>query len=348
MDGARPMRRKQQGIALVFVLLTVAVLAAIAVQLVSNQVLVIAQARHNFGSDQSLNYALGGEALAREVLFLDFEQDQQKTAAYDGLDEDWSRAVPPLELDNGVMEIQIRDLHSCFDLNTVRLPSSRSEGDDDDPVAPDNDNAATGPGGPSEQPSYARFKNLLNNLSLPPEIADLWADWIDGGEVREGGFGAEDSDYLLNDPAYRAPNTLASHSSELRLLAEVDQEQITQLLEHVCVIPPEPGQNDYNGLRINVNTASAELLQAISGNPNLEALQESVAQLTDLPPVFDELTRTMLQVRSEYFEVSVRADVNGMVTELTSIIRRDPDEGAITLVSRDLGKRFRTRVVVES
>ncbi len=67
----------------------------------------------------------------------------------------------------------------------------------------------------------------------------------------------------------------------------------------------------------------------------------NVAELTSEFPDFagsvDALT-----VTSEYFEVQVRAIVDGSVTELASLLHRDPNDGTLKMISRDLGKDFRS------
>ena len=347
------MRRQHRGVALVTVLLIVALLTALAVQLISSQSLVLAQARHTFGNDQSLNYALGGEAYARQILHADAEETQ-----FDSLEEAWANPLPPLELDNGFMEIQIRDLDRCFNLNSVSpsTTTAPTAGGDDDPDSPDEEALAAeregrqrdrGSGAAVLRAGKERFVNLLRALGLPDAIADVWIDWVDPDDTITG-FGAEDSEYLLVEPSYRTPNQPAAHISEVRLLANVEPEQVDLLLQNVCL---HPGTD----FKLNVNTADAIALQAlvpnlapakaesfVAGRTPIEDVNLVTAELIELQPVVDALS-----VRSEYFEIAVRADVNGMITELTSIVHRDPEDGSIELRSRDFGKRFRTLVVPE-
>lgn len=350
-------RGSSKGVALVTVLFIVALLSALAVQLISTQALVVAQARHTFATDQSLNYALGGETFARQILF----EDQQQRANFDSLDEVWAQALPPLELDNGVMEIQVRDLNSCFNLNSMTtggpgrgIPGSGNAAVLEAPNDSDDEDAVDQSGRPVRQLSGAalgkeRFKNLLRAQSLPDGIADGWIDWVDGDDIVNG-FGAEDSDYLLAEPAYRASNQPAVHVSELRLIANIDPEHAALLRANVCVYPAPSGE-----LKLNVNTASAAALQALASGVSPAQIEafvgspralERVDELESFIPGLARSAAGALTVSSEYFEISVRADVGGMVTELTSVVRRDPGTGQITLLSRDFGKRFQSLVAL--
>ncbi|MEJ2089845.1 MAG: type II secretion system protein GspK, partial [Gammaproteobacteria bacterium] len=135
----------------------------------------------------------------------------------------------------------------------------------------------------------------------------------------------------------------AGHISELLVLGEMDTEQYQALEPHICVLPTEE-------LRINVNTATAQVLAAL--NPTLaptqmQALTESERAYTDVNQVTTEYPDLIpaadaLTVASEYFEIQVRAQVDDSLVELSSVLHRDANSGTITLLSRDFGKTFRS------
>jgi general secretion pathway protein K len=315
-----PHPARQKGVVLLSVLLILALLTALVYQLVGRQSLVVAQARQTFAGDQALQYALGAEAFARQILY----QEWEETGAVDSLVEVWAQPVPPLEVDEGFLEIQVRDLNSCFNLNSVA--------------------AAHGGGGNAVQRlNLTRFKALLRNLNLPENLADAWLDWIDPDQDVSG-FGAEDGEYLLREFAHRTANQLAGHASELRMIREMEDDFFAALEPHVCVLPTD-------ALKVNVNTASAATIAAL--NPNLSTAQmeamtqtertyADVNQVTteypDLVPASDAVS-----VASEYFEIQVRAQVDDSLVELASVLHRDLNDGTITLLGRDFGKNFRSK-----
>lgn len=304
---------RSRGVVLLSVLLVLALLAALAWQLMGRHSLVIAQARFAFTADQAVSYALGAETFVRQVLF---DEWRQGGGEKDTLLEVWAQPAAPFEIDNGYLEVQLRDLHRCFNLNSLA--------------------------GPEWQANLARFKTLLRNRDLPEALAEAWKDWIDADQDITG-FGAEDGDYLLNDPPYRTADTLAAHVSELALVRGFEREYWDALQGVVCVLPD-------TALRVNVNTAEAAVLAAL--NPDLaegqaegftdmprdySAVSAAVTDFAELAAAVDALT-----VTSEYFEVSVRARVDDSQSELTSVLRRDPASGLVTLVSRNLGRDFRS------
>jgi len=306
-------QRLNQGVVLLSVLLIVALLAAIAYQLLARHSLTVAQARYSFSGDQSLAYALGAESMARQVLYEDWSQSGQ---GVDNLFETWAQPLAPFEIENGVLEVQIRDMQGCFNLNSLA--------------------------GSEAQQNLTRLKTLLRNSNVPDSLADAWRDWVDADDSVTG-FGAEDGEYLLLERAYRTANQPAGHVSEFTLLNGFDSDYLELLGDALCVLP-----ND--SLRLNINTVSAQVLASLS--PNLTAHQmqafvegersytdtsELITEFPDMAGAVDALT-----VSSEYFEVQVRAIVGGAVTELASLLHRDPENGTLTIISRDLGKDFRS------
>jgi general secretion pathway protein K len=308
--------RQQQGVALISVLLIVALVSALLYHLVSQHSLAIARTQQSVGTAQSLQYVLGAEAYARQLLAQNFEQRDGRLA--DHLGEDWAQPMAPFELEEGRLELEITDLQGLFNLNALA--------------------------GMDAAASHPRLLRLLGVLGLDPRIADLWKDWVDADDLTTG-FGAEDGQYLLLEPPYRASNRLAGSASELRLLFEAEQEQLNMLLPHVVALPTTT-------LRVNVNTATAETLHAIA--PQLAP--ERAAALMQMPRAYEDVAsaiaeipelsgaQDVLSVTSAFFQISAMAEVGGMRIELVSIVHRDPDDGSIRLISRDFGRRYMSRL----
>lgn len=311
--------RRQRGVVLLSVLLIVALLTAITVRLVSRHSLYVAQTAHSAGADLTLNYAVGSEILARQLLFADFSELGKDV---DNLTEVWAQPLAPFPLEeynNAFMEIQIRDLNSCFNLNSLAFEDAGGE-------------------------NVLRFKRLLGLLGLPETIADAWKDWVDGDD-QVSAFGAEDGEYLLQEPAYLPANQLAAHVSELRLLADLDPEHATVLEPHVCTLPTAD-------LDINVNTAGAVVLTALSDDASAEGQLEGIEEqerVFENENEFKDAFPAMIGVvdgigtTSQYFEILTRVQIDGNVSELATVIKRDSVDGRMTIVARNLGKSFKTR-----
>src|SRR6185436_10907572 len=82
--------RNQRGVALISILLVVALVTALMYHMMTQQSFVVAQTRQVIRADQSLAYALGAEAYARQILFDDWNRPESRLL--DTLSEPW--AVP--------------------------------------------------------------------------------------------------------------------------------------------------------------------------------------------------------------------------------------------------------------
>jgi general secretion pathway protein K len=311
---ARP-RHLNRGVVLLTTLLVLALLAALAWQMVGRHALLIAQYRYAFTTDQATAYALAAETFARQILYQDWSEGVPQK---DTLQEIWAQPAPPFEIDNGFLEIQVRDLNGCFNLNSL---------------------AAEGEAG---QRNLERLRELLRQHAVPERLADAWRDWVDADQDATG-LGAEDGDYLLLDPAYRTANAPAAHVSEFRLLRDFEPAMFETLEPDLCVLPS-------NRLELNVNTVRPGVLAALAPGSSADQMAvvlgdardySDVGEVTQLIP---ELAGAVdaLGVTSEYFEVGIRAQVDDGQVELASVLRRDPGNGRLELVSRDFSKNFRS------
>ena len=302
---------RTSGVALVSVLLVVALASAFASQMLSRQALTVAHARQVFDGAQAREYAFGAEAYARQLLHEDWTTDKTEDGiAMDTLAEAWSLPSEPFEIEGGRIELTIEDLERRFNLNAVTRPEN-----------------------------LQRLKGLLVQLELDPNLADAWLDWIDADEIVHG-FGAEDEDYLMATPAYRAANRAADSASAMLAVAGFSQAVHARLAPHVALLPIDQ-------LKVNVNTSGAAILQSL-GQPfaqnEAENLMESprefkdVAQAVAQYPGLSESAEA-LTVASAFFEVRVRVELAGARSELISMLYRDPESGRIRLLGRDFGRR---------
>jgi general secretion pathway protein K len=311
--------RRTGGVVLLSMLLVLALLSAIAWQLMGRHTLVIAQARFTFSGDQALEYALGAEAFARQVLY---EEWSRNGPDKDTLQEVWAQPTAPFEVDNGFLELQVLDMHRCFNLNSLA--------------------------GQQWQQNLERLKTLLRNRGVPEALADAWKDWVDA-DIDIHAFGAEDGEYLGEEVPYRTANAPAAHVTELRLVRGIEAEHLEALEDALCVLP-------ITELKLNVNTAGAAVLASLGPNlaeAQMQALTESVRDYDDvgqLTAQFPDLAAAVdaLGVSSEYFRINARAQVDGSQAELSSLVRRDPSSGRVELISRDLGRNFQSLFTAET
>ncbi len=311
-----------RGVALVSVLLIVALVAALAWRMITQHQLAVAHTRHFLHGGQARHYALAGEEFARQALFADWEDEETRTV--DTLLEDWASAQSgtqgrageggqgtkphALRLGDAEVLVTITDLGGRFNLNALA--------------------------GADSADNLLRLRRLLESLSLDPAYADAWLDWVDeDAELHE--FGAEDGEHLMAEEPHRAANAPAADASEMLVAARLTVEEWRTLHPHVTTLP-------YGELAVNVNTAGEEVLASLAPNlvrTEVQALIESprefdsVETFTADHPAYGASVGT-LAVASEFFEVHVRAETHGRISEIVSTLHRDPTTGELRVIRR--------------
>ena len=303
---------RNHGVALVSVLLIVAVVSALAYHLMTHHSLTVAASRQLFEQAQLREYALGGEIIARQLLYEDWEQESSRQI--DTFLEKWSKPFNPPQIEGGEVEVRVTDLAGRFNLNSV-----------------------VGGGGLE---NHARLKRLYRALNIDPSLADRWLDWIDD-DTEVTGLGLEDGDYLLSDVPYRTANQPAVHLSEVALAAGLSREEFERLRSHVTVLPPLR-------LGVNVNTATSSVFESLGPNfgpSEAQSLVQSEREYEDIESFTADYAALgdsagVLAVRSDYFEISVRVERFESRVVLTTVVYRDPSSGQLSVLSRDFGQKF--------
>jgi len=228
----------QRGIALLIALLTVALAAVLIAGLLDRGELALARARNALRGEQAEAYAQGLEAYASEALLKDLADDQ----SIDTNADIWASGLPPQPVPGGLITGSIHDLNGCFNLNNLA----------------DSANAATW---------LTLFKRLLDARGIARDIADATVAWLGIGATN--GADVTDAYYLAQPVPYRSAQRVFAHVSELRLVRGVTSDVYARIAPYVCALPP--------GTKINVNTASVPVLQALGANVT-QAQAESLWQ----------------------------------------------------------------------
>ncbi|HEY9119320.1 MAG TPA: type II secretion system minor pseudopilin GspK [Marinobacter sp.] len=314
---------RQSGVALIMVLLAMALVVMLASGMTQQQSVRVFRASHYLAQQQGHSVALGAEAFARQILVRDFEEDKDNNTMVDSNDEFWAQnaAILPLD-DNGVAEVQIDGLGGKINLNDLVHGNGQI-----DPLVRD------------------RLTRLFQVLEITTLNVDALIDWIDPDDQTTSAYGAEDGQYLMQEPAYRAGNQPFVTVSELRLIDGMTEEAYQALRPHVTALPVA-------GLGINVNTATAAVLRSLheeltqaQADAILEKRQEerfeNVQDFLALPEFAGlGLKATGLGVQTRFFEVVSRITYDERVANLVSTVYRSP-EGEMQTVHRDTGQKHR-------
>ena len=366
MSGHRTSKPSNQGgLALVTVLLIVALIATLQVFLIEQQHLLIRRISNQNAAEQSFQYAQGVNAWATRVLY----EDQNPVVDYWG--EDWYKFGKPDEsqknqfeddpdfslqttsqaqqeeepmpvIDFGFdgLQFEISDLQSRFNLNNLEDKN------------------------PARVKAYKTiFLNLLEILEIGEfedreRLYGALLDWIDENDLLSAN-GYESGDYRIKStPYYSADQKLAS-IGELRFVEGFTPELITKLEPYVTALP-------INNARININTASTEVVAAISAVPvsdlaSISAflsereeeaflgfqsadIQRAESAIIGASVIGRSPIPNMLQTNSQFFSINTQVTLGDYRYCLrTKVLRRSAGQGSSTAPSVSiLGREYDT------
>ena len=220
--------KKQDGIALITVLMILAIMVTVAATMTGRLTLSLKRTEGLTFSQKVYWYGQAAADFGRMVLNEDLAD-----STVISLDQIWATPDMVFPLDDGHIAGEIKDFRSCFNVNSVALKTPGNKPD-----------AAVG-----------QFKALLEAIGVNDYSAETIAqsarDWIDENDRNDGAQGAEDSFYQGRNIAHLAANNLMVDISELRAVQGVDKEAYEKIVPYLCAVPSREQ-------KINVNTVSVE------------------------------------------------------------------------------------------
>lgn len=298
------LRTDQNGMVLLMVLVIVALLSSLLVEFAFSTFVDLRLTETYRDSTRAYYLAKGGIRAGRMLL-----QDDKNN--YDSLDELWSQGITNYPVGDGNVSIHIEDQGGKLDLNLIYNSASRSA----DAV---------------NRPRLERLFTILK-LADPEGLADCLLDWIDPDDNLES-YGAEDQYYMSLDPPYHCKNAPLDSLDELALVKGFTPEVIAAIRPHVTV---------YGSDKININTATAEVLMAYSDSPDdidQANAEEIIAMRTEQPftettlpeinnlPGLDALLRTWMTVTSATYRIDSLALVNDGARRVVAFIEKNGDK----------------------
>ena len=292
----------------------------------------VSQAARSLHSDQAFLIALSGEGWATELLFEDLKENNT-----DNYGEVWAQALPLLPVEGGTLTGCLSDLQAGLNLNSFKYY-------DNSPMQAELDDF--------EKVGFAKvWLNLLEIMQIPINPGRVYTikDWIDS-DNSAGSWGAEQADYEGLDISVIVHNDLFATPTELASLVNYKIEEVDLLIPWISALPFQTP--------ININTASLEMLQSLSGSHGqafIEAvitgrpfndLNSFYTQMNDYlalwDPVKPEVGRAnliwpqhLISVGSDFFKSYLEAEIGDAKMELVSILHRTKSSG-INVISRDV------------
>ncbi len=317
-------RTAQQGVALVTVLAVVAIGTVMAVSMIREQQSAIEATRGFLTRGQAMQYAIGGEEIGRQILF----EDLTENGGTDHLAESWASPDLSFEYEEGEVLVTITDLQGFVNVNSISEEN------------------------PTRAFARQRLLLMLASFSIDTSLMDRLVDWIDA-DTGARAAGAEDFEYLANEPPYRAANSLFVDVTELRLLG-LPPEYYAELRPYLTALPKADAA-------LNVNTAPAAVLQTLSEGLTFESALtlterrdeqegfENIQQFIQAPELAGlGVVGDGLGVQSSFFEIRTIARYRDRFSYLTSIVERDPTSGSMRVIRRDFSKNLRPAVQDEN
>ncbi|PKG97949.1 type II secretion system minor pseudopilin GspK [Paraglaciecola sp. MB-3u-78] len=326
------LKRKQQGVALIIVLLIVAIVSVLATEMGGRLQLQIKRASNIKENNQAYWNAMGAEQYARKSIKQLIDEDGEVIH----LEQPWDQEfVYPIE--GGGIQAQLVDMQSCFNLNALREPGTGSGG------------AVVG-STPVLADRILAFKRLLGHIepAIPSynidTLTDSLVDWLDEDD-RLSNLGAEDSEYESLQFPYVAANNYMVHKSELRLINGVEVPWLRELLKLVCVLP-----ND-SLFVINVNTVSEENAAVIAAATKLNLSDaksvlanrgsdgyQTTTEFLSLPSIqaanLNAEEKKWFDVKTEHFILHTKTKYNDATFSMKTLFKVDPSKN-VSVIRRE-------------
>jgi len=306
--------QKQRGVALIIALILVALATILATKLSFDGFLELRRTTGVLAAEQALQFGLGAEALAADVLVQDLQTSPNSTT----LAGPWAQVTQPLPITPdsnpegepiGTMQGSLEDMQGRFNLNTL---------------------ARLLPDGVTEDPQpLEQFQRLLASVNVEPKWAALAHDWIDQTDVVSNPDGAKDAVYTSQTPPYRTGKWPMISPTELMNLPGFGADRYRKIAPYVTALP------DAN-TKINVCTAPAQVLESLAQGLNGEWSNSAVlanGRKTGCFPDVSTFTAVagpkamvsinpIIGMQSKYFQLTTRVELGTTEFTLYSLLVR--------------------------
>lgn len=330
-ERAAPGGSRQRGVALLIALVIMAIAATLAIGMAWDISLDQHRTANLIQGDQAMEYALGAEAWAEQILRRDMQNPQQQSGTTGNsvnLTQDWAMQLPPLPVEGGTVTGHMQDLQGLFNLNSLV-------------------------GAATQSVAFVQFQRLLTALNLDSGIANAVLDWVNTGEQPHLPGGAKDETYSRLQPPYYTAERPMTSISELLLVNGVTPDVYRKLEPYVCALPLTSNNSTTNPnpvSSINVNTAPPVVLMSLASNLDLgtaAALAQNLAthpieNQSDIATLWPQLTNNQKApsnavITSNYFRLTVRVQIGSAHLTLYSLLYRNSTTGGTVAIRRTFG-----------
>jgi general secretion pathway protein K len=303
--------KNERGFALVITLIITALLVALIITFV-DEVYVDTSLSKNFVAGQQASL-LANSGVDGGIGLLRFSLANQD---YSSLNDYWAKPIL-LEDEQGSLSISIGDESGKLNLNSV-----------------------AGANGEFNATYHPMAERLLKKLTLPAELCEAVADWIDTNDTPKPG-GAESNYYATMKPPYQAKNGSLETVAELALVKGFiannstvkggSESPLSKLRPFVTVYGAEMAEPTS---KININTASEEVIAALDERITDDLVKRIVeyrkttpfknpaelARVAGMEVIATRLT-TVLTVKGAVYRIRAEARVRGISRITEAVVR---------------------------
>lgn len=342
----------QSGVAIITAILVIALGTVSIVSITANQQLDMQRERNEGLIQQARAFGVSGERFASALLFRDIQNELRGNS--DSLDDDWAQTIPPVPIDNASIEGCVVDMQGRFNLNNLvdlegnvlpaysvqfrrLLQELNIEASKADAVIDwiDPDINFTAPEG-AEDDFYTSLEIGYRTANAPfVSVSELQLVKGFSSTVEQ-----EAEDYLLLLPHIAAlpvesgptpvnvntatPEVLASFSDEVKPNAADLSRWETGAYE------------DYPECEDIFDLDPDEALQTLAGDSRDLTPYETIDEFIQDVALTEEdavVADVAIDVRSNYFQVRIDVEAEGIVLSQFTLLERD-DAGKTRVVSR--------------
>jgi len=307
-------KNREKGVALIMVLGLLSLVSVWAITAGQEDWISLRQAENMAQSSRAWMAAESGLELAHSILLDDIKKSQT-----DNLTEDWAQAAPSFPVDEGEVTASIEDANRFINLNDLVNVQ-----------------------GIIQPKAVAIVQRLFLILDIPPSLVYALVDWMDAADKPSGPGGAESAAYF--DKSYGPKNAPLDRIEEISLIIGFDAEMLEKLRD-VAIVRVSKGVTP-----VNINTASREVLLALSGrmaasdaNTIIQMREDqpfaAVSQVTSQPLFASfaaDLTAAGIDIKSDAFIVLSRARFGRVRWGEEALLARDA-KGVQTIYRQRLG-----------
>ncbi len=355
--------KKQQGVALIAVMMVVAFVVLIAASMSGRLQLELQRQINLQQRQQSLWLALGAEQFIQRLL--------KKSAAGKetvNLSQEWATQGAVFPAEQAVISGSVTDLQACFNLNALQSAQSNNGGQNNNPGTDGqadgqqkdsqnggqqkNDGKSGNDGrlGTAAQQSFLRLlEQSAVDLSMPPDyLVARITDWLDADSTLQSAGGAEENDYAALEHPYYTANSLMVSKSELRTILDVTPADYALVAPLVCVIP------GVSRLQLNVNTLKEEHAALLAGlipglspddaksligsrpDKGYDSVDDFISSNSQwITQALSDDVKGLLSVKSEYFQAEIGVDTADSHFSLVTLFKLEGDQ--VKVVARRFG-----------